>query len=297
MKHIKKIVLLLTCILAITNYSWAAKKSNVFYFGLTKDTSILLNNEKLTVIVTLKTEGIIEGGYTRTVPFLYLKVKNNTTDVLYVDLGNSFIIRNGEAEAYYTPGATSTTTGKTGGASVNVGGVANALGVGGAAGTILNGVNVGGGKQSSTTTITYTERIIAIPPMATKELEAKPIFSLGSEAYYNNTIKTVQKKDGIAVIYRDNLDMEVGKSLDYLQEESPIKFDYFISYSTTESFDQKENVRASYYVDKVIAAKGSPWGNGAYDINDKFMDEIYPEWKKRLYFVLNRLGKNNWELQ
>lgn len=91
--------------------------------------------------------------------------------------------------------------------------------------------------------------------------------------------------------------MEVGQIRDYLQEESPIKFDYFICYSMTESFEQKENVHASYYVNKVIAAKGSPWGNGAYDINAKFMDEIHPEWKKRLYFVLNRLGKNIWDLK
>ena len=52
-----------------------------------------------------------------------------------------------------------------------------------------------------------------------------------------------------------------------------------------------------FFIQIRCAAKGSPWGNGAYDINAKFMDEIHPEWKKRLYFVLNRLGKNIWDLK
>lgn len=74
-------------------------------------------------------------------------VKNKTGQTLYIDLGNTFFIRNMSPSPYYVPSATQTTTSTTTGASINMGAVAGALGVGGRAGTLASGVNCRWGKH------------------------------------------------------------------------------------------------------------------------------------------------------
>ena len=106
---------------------------------------------------------------------LAVTLQNKSDKTLFIDLGKSYFILNGEATPYYIPQATSTTKGHNGGASVNLGAVAGAVGIGGAVGTLASGVNVGGGQSSSTSTTTYSQRIISIPPMSMKSLEVKSI--------------------------------------------------------------------------------------------------------------------------
>ena len=48
-----------------------------------------------------------------------------------------------------------------------------ALGVGGTLGTLANGVNVGGGTTHGTLTSTFSQRVVAIPPMSVIELAPK----------------------------------------------------------------------------------------------------------------------------
>ncbi len=107
--------------------------------------------------------------------YIIAKIANKTNKIMYVDLANCFSILKGEAEPYYVPSATQTTTGSSSGASVNAGAITGALGIGGALGTLAGGVNVGGGSSSATTNITYSQRVVSIPPMSTKKLEGKYI--------------------------------------------------------------------------------------------------------------------------
>lgn len=87
---------------------------------------------------------------------LAVTLENKTTKTLYIDLGNSFLMRCGQAEPYYVPLSTSQTSGSSGGVGVNLGAVTSAVGIGGALGTLASGVNVGGGTSSSNTTVTYS---------------------------------------------------------------------------------------------------------------------------------------------
>ena len=103
-------------------------------------------------------------------------MKNKTSRILYVDLGTTFFIRLGETICFYTPSSTTTSHGKSGGAGVNLGAVTGALGIGGVAGNLANGVNVGGGTTSSTTSTTYSQRIVAVPPMSSIELTPQYLF-------------------------------------------------------------------------------------------------------------------------
>lgn len=66
---------------------------------------------------------------------------------------------------------------------MNLGSVANALGIGGTVGQLAGGVNVGGGSTNGGSTTTYAQRIISIPPKASYDLSA--IYMFGSETTYN----------------------------------------------------------------------------------------------------------------
>ena len=90
-----------------------------------------------------------------------------------VDRTKSFFQdQNSLAQMYYDPtvqtNTKSTTVGNTSGSSVNLGAVANAVGIGGVLGTALSGVNVGGSNSTSTTntntTYTIDQPKISIPP-------------------------------------------------------------------------------------------------------------------------------------
>lgn len=131
-------------------------------------------------IVRIDTKGRIHEFFDNTIRYLStfglaVTLQNKSDKTIYVDLGTSYFILGGEAVPYYIPQATSTTKGHGTGASVNLGAIAGAAGIGGAVGTLASGINVGGGQSSSTSTTTYSQRIISIPPMSSKSLEVKSI--------------------------------------------------------------------------------------------------------------------------
>ncbi len=102
-----------------------------------------------------------------------VEVQNNTDEVMTIDRTKSFFRGcDGISTAYYDPTvnvlAQTTTNGQMSGASVNLGSVARATGVGGVAGTLLSGVTVGGANENSTSTTNTTYFVdqpkIAIAP-------------------------------------------------------------------------------------------------------------------------------------
>ena len=70
------------------------------------------------------------------------------------------------SHAFFYNKQISVTSGDTSGASLGLGSVAGALGVGGVLGTIAGGVSVGGGTSSSVSTSYAQQRILAIPPQS-----------------------------------------------------------------------------------------------------------------------------------
>ena len=94
-------------------------------------------------------------------PALQFTFINKSNRTIYLDLGNTFYTSAGKSVCYFTPTSTTTTSSSSKGGSVNLGTIADALGVGGIAGTLANGVNVGGGSTNGTSTTTYAQRIIS----------------------------------------------------------------------------------------------------------------------------------------
>ena len=187
---------------------------------------------------------------------LYVTLKNKTNKMIYLDLGNSFFMRGEESIPYYKPSSTASSSGGSTGGALNLGGVANALGVGGTLGSIASGITVGGKKDKSTTTVTYAQRIIALPPQSSKKLDTYPFvyddFSLGLPSK-----------------------MKKGETRTFKKGDLPCKWGVYITYSFDESMSVTDNLSASLYVGKIIGY-GTFWASKKRDPSKriKFDDNI-----------------------
>lgn len=195
-------------------------------------------------------------------------LKNKTSRMLYVDLGNSFFVRGETANAYYIPSSTTeATTGATG-ASVNLGSVAGGLGIGGAAGQILNGVNVGGGRSNTQQTTTYSQRIVAVPPLSTINLDLQDMFPDADNDFQSiqgiRHCPYVSKSDVIEIwLGKENL-LHCGDVIKWNAEESPMRFSTIIAYSDTETCVNEKQLNAQFYLREMMGYSKIV-GNGISD--------------------------------
>jgi len=195
-------------------------------------------------------------------PAIKFLVKNKTSRILYVDLGTTFFIRLGETICFYTPSSTPTSHGKSGGAGVNLGAVTGALGIGGVAGNLANGVNVGGGTTSSTTSTTYSQRIVAVPPMSSIELTPQYLFGnerktichgaeyeleFSNYSYIFSPVFYFLKKQGGTML--------VGDHYKYSEESSPIQMNFMLSYGTEESCASTKTLASHYFLKDLVGRK------------------------------------------
>ena len=98
-------------------------------------------------------------------------VQNKSDETVYIDLANSFKISDkGISTPYYSNKTYTVNKSSGAGGSINVGAVANAIGVGGTVGTLASGLNVGGGTSCGATVTETEERILTIPPHSSAKL-------------------------------------------------------------------------------------------------------------------------------
>ena len=98
-------------------------------------------------------------------------VQNKSDETIYIDLANSFKISDkGISTPYYSNKTYTVNKSSGSGGSLNVGAVANAIGVGGTVGTLASGLNVGGGTSSGTTVTETEERFLTIPPHSSAKM-------------------------------------------------------------------------------------------------------------------------------
>lgn len=184
---------------------------------------------------------------------LMLNVRNKTSKTLYVDLGNTFYIAMGQATCYYVPSSTTTTHGSSSGGGVNLGAVTGALGIGGIANTLANGINVGSGSTNSTTSTTYSQRVIAIPPMSSVNLP--PQYMYGQEA---KIITKGLKQDGNGEMYvrfpksSEKGIMHFGDRYSYNADNSPLQFSCVLTYSADEVCSSSKSMTSYLYLRELI---------------------------------------------
>lgn len=193
-------------------------------------------------------------------PAMKFSVKNKTNKTIYLDLGNSFYASMGQVQCYYVPSSTTTSTSSSSGAGINLGAIAGAAGIGGVAGTLANGVNVGGGSTNGTTSTTYSQRVIAVPPMMAVGLEPKYIFG--------NEKKTLADGCKYAQFSRYNYYIEmnfasdspdgrllIGDHYKYQENTSPLQWSFILAYSTTEDCSQEKSLTSYFYLKDLCCAK------------------------------------------
>ena len=209
---------------------------------------------------------------------LQVTIRNKTNKVISVDLGNSFFIRGSEATPYYIPTSTSQTNGTSGGVGVNLGSVANAFGVGGAAGTLAQGVNVGSGNSAYSTTVTYSQRIISVPPMSSKTLEPQLIFIPELKDAYDLKVTAcnMSKSYGVCT-YIGNLDLMRGDIMEWNETNSPMKIASFISYSLDGTFKDVHTLQTFLYAKKIIPLPRQAGGYAMPTVNIRSLTENFTQ--------------------
>ena len=234
------------------------KGPNTIFFRLNATTSSIFSTDDIEILITpiaIKNYFVGEsiGTIVNSNPDYYtdwyrlkyaIVIKNKTSRIIYIDKAACFgSSSNGKTKVYFDPTEYTVTSGggSSTGASVNLGSVADALGVGGVVGTLAGGVTVGGnkGKATITTTTQRDNRILTIPPQASVTLsedkaikhpsDKRKYIITGSYEYHSHNpfSKYLSKKE---------------PHIKYSEENCPQTIKYMVTYS----FDK--NLRKSYMV-------------------------------------------------
>ena len=200
----------------------------------------MYQEKKVDVFFPLKVYELFYVSDGRFRPHIRFSVTNKQNKTLYLDLGNTFYISQGQPVCYYIPTSTTTSSASSGGGSLNLGAVAGALGVGGAVGTLASGVSVGGGSSKSTSTTTYSQRVIGIPPHATVQLSPKPLYPDNSYPIFNFSSDC---EGGV---------MMVGDNYTYAEETSPLQMSLILAYSETENCECTKSAPVNLYIRQLL---------------------------------------------
>ena len=279
----KSIILALLVIASVQIVN--AKKANAVWYFLAKTDSSISQDENISVQYGIYTKFANENYNLGPYPTMRIKVINKTDSIIYVDLGTSYIKKNDIATVIFTPTITSTMTGQSMSVGVNMGAVADAVGIGGMVGTALGGVNVGGTKGASVATTTYAQRFVSVPPRSAILLEDIPILTPGSEKalgdlFYFKKVGMGKQKRLWCLSYKFD-DVESGKTTEYNEENTLFTIGCYLNYSFSEDFRKSNGVETVYYVKKLAGSSMSTFPPG----NDKefdIIDDCFPQWRNEV---------------
>ena len=180
-----------------------------------------------------------------------IKLTNKTNSNIYIDLANTFKIDDrGNSTPYYSNKTYTVSSSSSSGGSVNVGAIANTLGIGGAVGTLANGVNVGGGSTGGTTVSQTEERIIIIPPLGTASLPLEKVAQ-------KKTIIELPEVFVASIIPSINVNLNEYKDICTEQNSTSI-YKRIITYSTCPDFKSYKRLNVGIFLKGVL---GCPYYN------------------------------------
>lgn len=224
------------------------------------------------------------GASRKAIPQYKVKVTNKTARPVYIDLANSFKFNaDGSAEPYFTNSVYSEGGSSGRGASLNLGAVAGALGVGGAIGSLANGVNIGGGSSKTASVSTAEQRILMIPPKGSifmppmkyvdgstmrEDYESLYIrtFPLGGALTSDGDMRRADANKGYAHMVdqpggidnpgltRDVIKAPLGHIRDFSESETPKQLRRIITYSTSADFATYTCMEYTLYVRGVMGS-------------------------------------------
>lgn len=269
-----------------------AKKANAVWYFLAKKQNTVLQDSNVNVQYGIYTKFANTDYNLGPYPTMRIKVTNKTDKIIFIDLGTSYLKKNDIASVIYTPTITTTMTGQSIGAGVNLGNIADAVGIGGMVGTALGGVTIGGNKGSSASTTTYAQRFLSVPPKSAILLEDIPILTPGSEKALGDLFYFKEmgmgKQKCIWCLSHKFSDVESGKIKEYTEDNTLFTIGCYLNYSFSEDFKSSNGIETTYYVKKLIGSSMTtfPPGNSK---EFKIMDKTFPQWR-------DEIGKGNLEL-
>lgn len=247
-------------------------------WGITSESVLSDKNVQIDFVFTVP-----QGKALITIPQYKVRIQNKTSRPIYIDLANSFKFHpNGTAKPYYTNAVYSEGKSKGSGMSLNLGAVAGALGIGGAAGTLANGIGVGSGSGSTATVTTQEERFLMIPPKAAVFMPPMKYVDGSSlrEDYESLYLRTyplggamtsdgdmarcdgnkgfvhILDEDGLddARLTREVLQPPLGHVRKFSEQDSPKKLKRLITYSTSPEFSTYSCIEYTMYVRGIMGA-------------------------------------------
>lgn len=280
MKH----SLLFIILFALSAITVQAKKANSIWYFLSKSQLSVTQDENISVQYGIYTKFANTNYNLGPYPTMRIQVTNKTDKILFLDLGTSYIKKNNIASVIYTPTITSTMIGQSIGIGVNAGSIVNAVGIGGMVGTALGGINIGGSKNYSTTTTTYAQRFVSVPPKSAILLEDIPILTPGSEnalgnLFYFKEMGKGKQKCLWCLSYKFN-DVESGSIKEYIEDNTLFTIGCFLNYSSSEDFKISNSLETTYYVRKLVGSSVSTFPGNNKEFN--IMDETFPQWREEI---------------
>ena len=172
---------------------------------------------------------------------------------IYLDLGNTFIIRGNTFQPYYIPSTTSSTDGTHSGVGVNIGSVAGAFGISGAFGQLASGITVGSGTSKYNTTTYFSQRVIAIPAKSSKSLQAQTIIPPKGDEYSEYfAMKGIRRHRASkhTAPHIENIEgpAGIGYTKDFQEGDIPFKSGIILTYSFSEDIQSPSALHANFYI-------------------------------------------------
>lgn len=197
-------------------------------------------------------------------------VYNKTDEIMIIDQTMSFFVNSsGSSTSYYDPTVRTTATtdiaSGTSGASVNLGAIGGALGIGGPLGTALSGINLGGSETTgtSTTNTTYFSdqpRISLSPRSKGAMSKSFQIHNVGFGDFSANTSNSYSWLIENSDSQKNPQKATTLRTIDCsTRNESPIQFSVCISYSL-DNGETFEKIVTDFYVNsqmiEIVKQKG-----------------------------------------
>lgn len=201
-----------------------------------------------------------------------IRIRNKTSIPIYIDLGNTFRVDNGNPTYYYLGDEQKTiNNGKTSGLSIGLGAVSNVLGIGGVAGSLLGGMGINGSSSSDLTTTYIEQRILTIPPYSSTLL-SKPKWikvGLGGKYFGSGHFENVKGHYETSARFEKTINepQMQGEKMIFEKDSSPYLRDYYITYSTEPSFSSFSIVPIRLYVNMFLGTNGKDNGIDNFDTN------------------------------
>lgn len=273
-------------------------KAGVLFFKV-EESSVMSNEELEMSFITCTTPTLsTDPEYNGYYPHMRYNIvlKNKTNQIIYIDLASCIRSSNlGEHRVYFTSEEVGVGQSSGGGVSVGLGAVAGALGIGGVVGAVANGIGIGQGN-STTVNKSYTQqRILSIPPRSTahltdfKYLEVKKdqVYTLAEKAeefsfdifwpFYARDAYGLENIKGMSI--RRGF-VNQGQEKVFTPDNSPLVFNYVITYSTTNDFSTYSTLNSTLYASKVIGMSFHTFTPGTFGGgNGLGMDRMWKMWR------------------